>query len=261
MKSYKFKGVLEYGSPRCPVINTQDASTLVGYCYGRFALSRLSDSQASTLEISEYTRDLLLALFSCGAPIEEVFLISDMYIDSVIWTIEDNKLLNSISIEKLKIMLEESIWLNFLLDNFTDRSSLLIRIIDELLYVWKTTNNYEEEAQLELELYKAALSREAANFSCLKNTYRDFEFARVSVSRVLLNQDGDQLAKLVDEELRDLLPRSRRLTTGKRELFLDRTKVFRVFGWGFLFTGIRKLAAALGCQIPSPAIDTLVFYL
>jgi hypothetical protein len=263
MSIYRFKGTQGYADPRCPVLDPEDAVVLVGYCYGRFEVWRRDDVRASLRHRSEAVRDLLLALFCCGAPRPEVFQLAEIYVGSVIEMVWGDELAalptsqRTPVVQMMTSMMKEVSWLHFLLGDSADRSLALSQALERLLsFARDALEEYAPEERLDLEICLAAIHRRS-----LDDLDRDVPYANVSVARALLHRDGDEVARLIDAELRDLLPRVRRLTEGKRELFLDRTKVSRDFGWGFLFTGVRRLAEALGCTVRAPAPDTLVFYL
>jgi hypothetical protein len=163
-----------------------------------------------------------------------------------------------VAIERMMDYTREASWLHFLLKGPEDRGRALGEAIDKLLSSSLDVGTGDDgELRLELEICRAALyQKHLDDLSC-----DNVRFANASVARVILGRDGKEVAQLVDTELRELPPLVRRLTEGKRELFLDRAKVFRAWGWGFLFTGVRSLAEAVGCRVPPAAADTLVFYL
>jgi hypothetical protein len=264
MTTYRFKGVSEYAPPRCPVLSPEDAATLVGYCYGRFRLLLESDPGAPWPDRCEAARDLMLALFTCGAPRREMFCVATIYIASVRdWAAADEQealpLREEVRLlERVTGSLREASWLHFLRQGPADEALALGGAIDRLLSrPAGLLAGVDAELRLDLAICRAALYGTPLDAI----DYDGIEFASASVARAILSRDGNEVARLVDAELLALAPRVRRLTEGRRELFLDRTKAFRDYGWGFLFTGVRALAEAFGCRVPPPATDTLVFYL
>ena len=262
MSIYRFKGTQGYADPRCPVLDPEDAVVLVGYCYGRFEVWRRDDVRASLRHRSEAVRDLLLALFCCGAPRPEVFQLAEIYVGSVIEMVWGDELAalptsqRTPVVQMMTSMMKEVSWLHFLLGDSADRSLVLSQALERLLsFARDALEAYAPEGRLDLEICLAAIHRRS-----LDDLDRDVPYANVSVARApppsgwgrscQANRCGaagpPPAGPTTDRRQEGAVPGQDQGVSGLR--------------WGFLFTGVRRLAEAWAAQF-STAPDTLVFYL
>jgi len=235
-----------YSEARWEILGPKDAIALIAYCYGKLS------TDGPWRVRCELARDMMLALFCAGAPWEEIAQAADAYLRVLL--VGSNK---DTSTSLAPTQLIECAQLCLIFDSFSERKEEFSTIIYSRYINGNDCRHIDDYLAMELRLHYAALGN---NRMLLSDMRVSPESPKDSLDEPIFRSDGNAFAQAIDSTVRNSMARGTRCARPDSKLFVQRVQGFQDFGAGFLHAGSRWIGQISNLKMPSPALDTIMFY-
>lgn len=260
MRSFKLASTTFLDPPRCPFLDPADAVALVAFYYGQvFLVSRkgLINDSAMPLEANARVASLrpaeglVWATFCAGMPWIDVLAATGDYVEAFLD--EGASILRSERTDEHAVLLQRCLLLSLTLAPEPSTASKLCELSSAFAAQYITPD--ATERRLFLQFCTSVLGPYPR-----PELFDNVTWSHASWVEQLAKRDGARLQCLLDNELRELRLLGETMHFRSNRTFLERINPFQRFGLGLSIAAVRKLAIALGIDVPQPAPETLLFY-